>query len=139
MRFTLDTYEYVTGFFYRTIEEAVAEGVLSTASVPTYSGRPLPSDTRMTFCRISETDGSESGAEPKEIALGFTFCGPTERFEKAAGRRLAFTVALEQAGFSREERSVAWEAYHNRATVVVEVVKVHAKDDITTEALTQTV
>lgn len=62
-----------------------------------------PTATRCTIVN-KDTDATVAEAEAR--------CNPIDRFEYTIGRKLAFKRALDNAGFTRDERSAAWAAYN---------------------------
>lgn len=46
-----------------------------------------------------------------EIGSANAFCSPKDKFDKNYGRKLALTRFLEKEGYTREERTLIWEAY----------------------------
>lgn len=65
-------------------------------------------DRRITLCTIDELDAQNQGVT---IGSGVALCHPTDQFNKATGRKLSFTYALEAAGLTRDERGELWAAY----------------------------
>lgn len=62
---------------------------------------------RRTHCRILLDDSTN---EPPQIAEGIAVCSALDQFRKVAGRRVALTKALEDAGpiFTSKDRGEIW-------------------------------
>ena len=58
-----------------------------------------------TKCIIVNKDTNDTVAEADAK------CNPIDRFEYATGRKLALERALNEAGFTREQRKTVWAAY----------------------------
>lgn len=54
-----------------------------------------------------------------EVARGVAKCNPADRFNYESGRKLALARALTEAGFDRNARGMAWNAYRKRGAVQV--------------------
>lgn len=77
----------------------------TTSSLKTVYG--LPYDLRgVTDCIIvyNNIDGDS-------VATGRAFCSMQDNFNKAKGRRISLTRALEQLGVSKEIRAIVWTEY----------------------------
>lgn len=61
---------------------------------------------RHTACSI--VDGEEV------VGHNIASCCPTDAFSYSEGRKTALTRALQDAGLSREDRKLAWAAYHEK-------------------------
>jgi hypothetical protein len=76
---------------------------------------------RSTVCLIAPFDPNKKKPTFKEyffssgtsepVIEGQAFCHENDQFCKATGRRLAFTRALQNGGFSQPERKEFWEQY----------------------------
>ncbi len=88
---------------------------------------------RTTICRIlrrealerldpdvAQKDAKKPRQEGAVIAEGRAACSHLDNFSKEAGRKLALTRALENAGWDKATRAQFWLAYLNRASIVVE-------------------
>lgn len=63
-----------------------------------------------TICRIKAgVDGPE--------CTGAAVLAPTDQFRKETGRKISLARALKIAGFTKDERTTVWAAYHGRRKV----------------------
>jgi len=70
-------------------------------------------------CRVSEVDETKTGLEKyNKVAETIARQSPKDKTNKAQGRTLAFTRALDMAKFSRKERLVFWHIYERNCRVV---------------------
>lgn len=67
------------------------------------TGNKYPRITRCFICQGDEVIGD-----------GISFCSLSDTYCKETGRRLTLMRALNDAGFSREERTLFWQTYFQR-------------------------
>jgi hypothetical protein len=60
------------------------------------------------------------------MRYGMAFCSSLDNFNRAVGRKLAFTRAIET--FSRPERTAFWKAFHEAQTRQSEARETHVEE-----------
>ncbi|MEK6860551.1 MAG: hypothetical protein AABY07_01140 [Nanoarchaeota archaeon] len=60
----------------------------------------------VTACRMAQDD------DP--VAVGMAFCHIMDNYNKAMGRKIAFTRALDNLGIEKKEREIAWCEFFSR-------------------------
>lgn len=66
-----------------------------------------------TYCTIRNEQTNET------VGFGVSHCSDSDNFNKAYGRKLSLTRALEHMACSRTKRTAFWRAYNNRNTGVL--------------------
>ncbi len=61
----------------------------------------------MTRCVIEDANVES----PKIYGIGVSHCSPNDMVNKAKGRKIALTYALDEAKFDRETRTKIWKKY----------------------------
>lgn len=71
---------------------------------------------RSIACKIEEVEtGKKFNEDGKTIGTGESICDTRDKFVKATGRKIALKRAM--ACISKEDRTVIWKAYTNKANV----------------------
>lgn len=76
------------------------------------SGSPIEETPleRHTRCKILLDQNTE---DLGFISIGYARCHPNDNFNKEKGRQFSLNKALDDTSFSKEERTIFWNAYRN--------------------------
>lgn len=73
-------------------------------------GEPIKKEIRTTKCEIYEVVGTDA----RLVGHAKAECSLTDNFNKAVGRKVALTRALEFMKMGKAYRTIVWEAYNTR-------------------------
>ena len=102
MLVTLGDKKYAVKFRHETVGTPVLNS----------KGIAIPNSGRYSQCSIREI------STPECCGFGYAKVHPTDPFVKETGRMLSLLKALEDGGFSREEKRIICLAYKNRKPTI---------------------
>ena len=76
-------------------------------------GKLVHNSNRSTKCIIRNVLDDRD----KFVGVGYAKCHPTDNFVKETGRMLSLVQAIEDGGFTREEKQIICSAYKNRKPI----------------------